>query len=91
MRRERAQVERVYADREDSALAHLPSGRFTATAAWLTLAAGHLASAFHARARTGTMRRHLIHIPARIATGARRALRLHQHWRWAADFTEAQW
>jgi hypothetical protein len=85
MHREHAQVEQVFADLEDSALAHLPSGKFTANAAWLTLAAtaynltraaGHLASVFHARARTGTIRRHLINIPARIATGARR-LTLH--------------
>jgi hypothetical protein len=68
MHREHAQVEQVFADLEDSALAHLPSGKFTANAAWLTLAAtaynltraaGRLASIFHARARTGTIRRHL--------------------------------
>ncbi|WP_409471630.1 IS1380 family transposase [Streptomyces sp. HC307] len=98
MHREHAVVEQVFADLEDSALAHLPSGKFTANAAWLTLAAtaynltraaGHLASAFHARARTGTIRRHLINIPARIATGARRiTLHLPQLWCWAADFTD---
>lgn len=98
MHREHAQVEQVFADLEDSALAHLPSGKFTANAAWLTLAAtaynltraaGHLASVFHARARTGTIRRHLINIPARIATGARRlTLHLPQLWRWADDFTD---
>ncbi|WP_406190772.1 transposase [Streptomyces sp. NBC_01017] len=91
LHREHAQVEQVFADLEDSALAHLPSGKFTANAAWLTLAAtaydltraaGHLASVFHARARTGTIRRHLINIPARIATGARRlTLHLPEHWR----------
>ncbi|MFD6327904.1 IS1380 family transposase [Streptomyces sp. NPDC058442] len=98
MHREHAQVEQVFADLEDSALAHLPSGKFTANAAWLTLAAtaynltraaGHLASAFHARARSGTIRRHLIHVPARIATGARRlTLHMPQRWRWADDFTD---
>jgi hypothetical protein len=96
--REHAQAEQVFADLEDSALAHLPSGKFTANAAWLTLAAtaynltraaGHLASLFHARARTGTIRRHLINIPARIATSARRiTLHLPQRWRWADDFTD---
>lgn len=49
---EHAVVEQVFADLEDSALAHLPSGKFTANAARLTLAAtaynltraaGHLA------------------------------------------------
>ncbi|WP_420717227.1 transposase [Streptomyces sp. H27-G5] len=79
-------------------LAHLPSGMFTANAAWLILAAaaynltraaGHLASVFHARARTGTIRRHLIHIPARIAIRARTiTLHLPQHWRWADDFSD---
>jgi hypothetical protein len=91
-------VEQVVADLEDSALAHLPPGKFTANAAWLTLAAtaynltraaGHLASVFHARARTGTIRRHLINIPAQIATSARRlTLHLPQHWCWADDFTD---
>ncbi|MFC3348848.1 IS1380 family transposase, partial [Streptomyces echinoruber] len=46
-------------------------------------------SVFHARARTGTIRRHLISIPARIATSARRlTLHLPQPWRWADDFTD---
>jgi hypothetical protein len=54
MHREHAQVEQVFADLEDPAFAHLPSGTFTENAAWLTLAAtahnltraaGHLASA----------------------------------------------
>ncbi|WP_406724554.1 IS1380 family transposase [Streptomyces sp. GD-15H] len=98
MHRAHAAVEQVFADLEDSALAHLPSGKFTANAVWLTLAAvahnltraaGHLASAFHARARTGTIRRHLIHVPARIARSARRVvLHLPQRWRWADDFTD---
>ncbi|MFI6059355.1 hypothetical protein ACIBB8_14620, partial [Streptomyces sp. NPDC051286] len=72
--------------------------RSTASDVWLTLAAaaynltravGHLASVFHAKARTGTIRRHLIHIPARIATRARTlTLHLPQRWRWEADFTD---
>ncbi len=60
-----------------------------ATAYNLTRASGHLASAFHAKARTGTIRRHLINIPARIATGARRlTLHLPERWRWCDDFTD---
>jgi hypothetical protein len=79
--REHAIVEQVNADVKDSALAHMPSGSFTANAAWLTLAAiahnltraaGALASLFHARARTGTIRRHLITVPARLARRSRR-------------------
>jgi hypothetical protein len=51
-------------------------GPFAANAAWLALAtiahnlthaAGCLASLFHAKARTGTLRRHLITVAARIA------------------------
>ncbi|MFD9603252.1 hypothetical protein OG609_28805 [Streptomyces sp. NBC_01224] len=63
MHRAHAAVEQVFADLEDSALAHLPSGKFTANAAWLTPAAvtynlpratGKLAPTFHARARPAT-------------------------------------
>jgi hypothetical protein len=47
----------------------------------LTRAAGCLASLFHARARTGTLRRHLITVPARIARRSRRiTLRLPLNW-----------
>lgn len=98
MHREHACVEQVFADLEDSALGHLPSGKFTANAAWLTLAAtaynltraaGYLASTFHAKARTGTIRRHLINIPARIARPGRRVvLRLPERWCWADDFAD---
>ncbi len=88
--REHAIIEQVNADLYDSALAHLPSGVFTANAAWLACAAiahnlaraaGTLASRYHAKARTGTIRRHLINIPARIARRARR-LTLHMPARW---------
>ncbi|MFE0024011.1 transposase, partial [Amycolatopsis sp. NPDC059021] len=89
-------IEQVLADLNDSALAHLPSGRFPANAAWLTLAclthnllraAGCLASVFHAAARTGTIRRHLIHIAARITRTARRTtLRLPTNWPWQAAY-----
>ena len=37
--RDHAIVEQVFADWNDGPLAHLPSGRFPANAAWLTLAA----------------------------------------------------
>ena len=85
-------VEQVIADLKDSALAHLPSGKFTANATWLVLAAiafnltraaGTLASPFHARARTATIRNQLINVPSRLARSARR-LRLHlpRDWPW---------
>jgi Transposase DDE domain group 1 len=88
--RDHAIIEQVNADLKDSALTHMPSGSFAANAAWLALAAiahnltraaGCLASLFHARARTGTLRRHLIILPARIARRSRRiTLRLPTNW-----------
>ena len=85
-------VEHVIADLKGGPLAHLPSGRFAANAAWLTLAAvahnltraaGCLASVFHASARPATIRDQLINLPARIATSARRVtLHLPTGWRW---------
>jgi hypothetical protein len=87
--REHAIIEQVNSDLKDSAMAHMPSGSFAANAAWLALAgiahnltraAGCLASLFHAKARTGTIRRHLITVPARIARRSRRIiLRLAYH------------
>ena len=98
--RAHAIVEQVFADLEDSALGHLPSGKFTANAAWLTLAAlahnltralGTLASLFHARARTGTIRRQLIAVPARLAAGGRTlTFHLPERWPWQDAF-EALW
>jgi hypothetical protein len=94
--RDHAIVEQVIADAAASALAHLPSGSFNANAAWavlwaiahnLTRAAGTLASTFHARATTATIRAHLINVPARIARSARRlTLHLPQDWPWQAAF-----
>ena len=96
--RDHAIIEQVIADLKDSALAHLPSGMFTANAAWLTCAAiahnltraaGALASTFHARARTGTLRAQLINTPARIARSAHQlVLHLPQHWPWEAGLDE---
>lgn len=91
-------VEQVIADLKDSALAHLPSGRFNANAAWLvcaaiahnlTRAAGVLASRFHARARTGTIRTQLINTPARLARSAHRlVLHLPRDWPWKPALDE---
>ncbi|MGW6413471.1 IS1380 family transposase [Streptomyces vinaceus] len=90
--RHHAVVEQVIADSKAGALAHLPSGHFHANAAWLTLwamacnllrAAGALASAFHAKATTATLRAHLVQVPARLARSARRlTLHLPQRWPW---------
>ena len=90
--RDHAIVEQVFADLIDGPLAHLPSGRFAANAAWLTLAAmahnllraaGCLISPRYSTARAATIRRQLINIPARIAHRARRVLlHLPAHWPW---------
>jgi hypothetical protein len=93
-------IEQVHADLKNSALAHLPSGMFTANAAWLVLAviAFNLTRATAAlaapnlsdlaRVTTATVRRRLIHIPCRVATRARRLiLHLPQHWPWQTAWT----
>jgi hypothetical protein len=79
-------VEQVFAGLNDGPLAHLPSGRFNANAAWLTLAAmafnllraaGALASRTLAKARTSTIRRDLVSVAARIARHGRGRVALH--------------
>jgi hypothetical protein len=85
-------IEQVHADLKDSALAHLPSGRFNANAAWLVLAAiafnltraaATLTGPALAKSRTATIRRTLISVPARIASSARRlTLHLPRDWPW---------
>ena len=51
----------------------------------LTRAAGALASTFHAKATTATLRRQLISIAARVIRSAlRRTLRLPASWPWTA-------
>lgn len=96
--RDHAVIEQVIADLKDSALAHLPSGMFTANAAWLicaaiahnlTRATGTLTSAFHARARTGTIRAQLINTPGRIARSAGQlVLHLPRDWPWEPGLDE---
>jgi Transposase DDE domain group 1 len=96
--RAHAIIEQVHADLRSGPLAHLPSGSFAANSAWLVLAAiafnltraaGCLASAFHAKATTSTIRAQLINIPARLARSARR-LRMHlpQHWPWEQAWSQ---
>jgi len=90
--RAHAIVEQVIADLKNGPLAHLPSGHFWANSAWLVCAAmafnltrtaGTLASTFHARATTGTIRAQLIAVPARLARSARRlTLHLPTAWPW---------
>jgi len=85
-------IEQVHADLSSGPLAHLPSGLFAANSAWLVLAAiafnltraaGALASTFHARATTGTIRTRLINVATRLARSARRLhLHLPEHRPW---------
>lgn len=85
-------VEQVISDLKSGPLAHLPSGKFWANSAWLvcaamafnlTRAAGTLASTFHAKATTGTIRAQLINVPARLARSARRlVMHLPAAWPW---------
>ena len=96
--RAHAIVEQVIADLKGGPLAHLPSGKFWANSAWLVCAAmsfnltrtaGVLASAFHAKATTGTIRAHLINIPGRLARSARRlTLHLPTDWPWQSDWEQ---
>jgi hypothetical protein len=84
--RDHAIIEQVNADLYAGALARLPSGVFTANAAWLVIAAmasnllragGTLAGGRHAKARTATIRRDLITVGARTARHGRGNLVLH--------------
>ena len=81
-----AVIEQLLADLNDGPLAHLPSGKFTANAAWLAIAAiahnlvraaGALAGRRHARARTATIRRDLIAVAGRTARHGRGRLTIH--------------
>jgi hypothetical protein len=91
-------IEQVHADLKNSALAHLPSGKFTANAAWLVLAviafnltraAATIAGPDLAKATTATIRRKLITVPARVASSARRiVLHLPQAWPWETAWTQ---
>ena len=94
--RKHARIEQVNADLKDSALAHLPSGKFAANSAWLVAAvmaynltrtAGILAQGSFTKARTGTIRAKIINVPARIANSARRMmLHLPEAWPWQTEW-----
>jgi DDE family transposase len=81
-----AVIEQFLADLNDGPLAHLPSGKFNANAAWLAIAAiahnllraaGSLAGRRHARARAATVRRDLIAVAGRTARHGRDRITLH--------------
>jgi len=96
--RRHAIVEHTIADlKHHAGLAHLPSGKFTANAAWLALIgiAYNLArwtanAAGLGRVTTKTLRLTVIAAPARLVTsGRQRRLRMPTGWPWADHITTA--
>jgi hypothetical protein len=97
--RQHAVVELAIRDLKDQALAHFPSGKFSANAAWTVIAAlahnllrwTHLIALPGQTIRTArTIRRRLLTIPARLTRTARRVtLRMPARWPWADDFLAA--
>jgi hypothetical protein len=89
--RDHAIVEQVIAELKDGPLAHLPSGKYTANAAWVAcaviafnIARAAAVAADLAKARWATLRKKIIKVPGRIASTARRLdLHLPIHWPWA--------
>jgi hypothetical protein len=96
--RRHAVVEHVVADlKHHAGLAHLPSGRFAANAAWLALVgvAYNLArwtanAAGLGRVTTKTLRLTIIAAPARLVHRSRqRRLHMPTHWPWARHIRDA--
>jgi hypothetical protein len=97
--RRHAVVEQTIAELKSAGLAHLPSGRFTANAAWLALAVmahnlGHAVGILGGhdltRATAATLKRTLFTVPGRLVHTARRLrLRLPGRWPWAEAYTKA--
>ena len=96
-----ARVELAIKDLKDNGLAHCPSGRFFANAAWLGCAVlahnltrwcARLGRAHPARQLTvaATVRARLLTVPGRLVNhSGRTLLRLPAHWPWAHPFTHA--
>ena len=97
--RRHAIVEQTIAELKSAGLAHLPSGRFPANAAWLALATlahnlgravGILTGGPMARATAATLRHRLFTLPGRLVRSARRLrLRLPAGWPWEPEFATA--
>jgi DDE family transposase len=97
--RQHAVVELHIRDLKDQALAHFPSGRFFANAAWTVIAAlahnllrwtGVLGLPGRTVRAARTLRRRLLAIPGRLTRTARRwTLHLPARWPWQHDFIEA--
>jgi hypothetical protein len=97
--RHHAVCELAIRDLKAEGLAHCPSGRFAANAAWALLAAlAHNLVRWVAAIGLGipgavvaeTIRRRYLAAPGRLTrSGRRRRLRLPRHWPWAASFLAA--
>ena len=97
--RQHAQVELVIRDLKDQALAHFPSGHYSANSAWTVIAclAHNLARWTNLIGLTdptprasATIRRRLFALPGRLThSGRRQTLHLPARWPWQTDFIEA--
>jgi len=97
--RQHAVVELAIRDLKDQALAHFPSGKYMANAAWTVITAlahnllrwTHLLALPDQTVRTArTLRRRLLNVPGRLTRHGRRTLlRMPAHWPWARDFLAA--
>lgn len=97
--RRRATQELAIRDLKAEALKHMPSGKFTANAAWLHLAClahnllrwtGRIGLGIEGWLAAKTLRLRLLTIPARIVRHAGRVtLRMPTHWPWQHDFLRA--
>ncbi len=97
--RRHAVVEQSIAELKSAGLAHLPSGNFTASAAWLAFtvmahnlgrAVAILAGPDLQRATAATLRRKVFTMPGRLVhSGRRRRLRLPGSWPWADAISTA--
>ena len=97
--RRHAIVEQTIAELKSAGLAHLPSGKFMANAAWLALtvmahnlgrAVGQLAGPELDKATAATLRRKVFTMPGRLVHTARqRRLRLPKNWPWAEAISTA--
>lgn len=93
--RDHAVIEQVIAELKAGPLAHLPSGRYPANAAWVAcaviafnLARAAAVAAAMPTARWATLRTRIINLPARIATTGRRLLlHLPRDWPWAPHWS----
>jgi len=97
--RRHAVVEQRIAELKSAGLAHLPSGKFTANAAWLALAVmahnlgravGRLAGPDLDKATASTLQHAVFTVPGRlVSSGRRRHLRLPESWPWASAIERA--